>query len=56
MDRKSLRDSLENFIQAWEQFLMDQINTTQLTDALIEHMKVVEKIASDPSENPSEPF
>ena len=47
MDEHLLRQSLNDFIDAWEEFLLDNINTVQLTDALVEHMKVIDMLAPE---------
>ena len=54
MDAELLRSSLDDFIDAWEQFLLDQIDTVELTDALVKHMKVVDFLAPDTSESDEE--
>lgn len=47
MDKQLLRQSLNDFIEVWEKFLLDQASTTELTDALIDHMKVVDLVAPE---------
>ena len=51
MDAELLRKSLDDFIDAWEKFLLDQIDTVELTDALIKHMKVVDTVAPESDED-----
>mgnify|MGYP003111794416 FL=1 len=51
MDAELLRKSLDDFIGAWEKFLLDQIDTVELTDALIRHMKVVDTVAPESDED-----
>jgi hypothetical protein len=47
MDEQLLRASLDDFIDAWEEFLLDRINTVQLTDALVAHMKVIDMLTPE---------
>ena len=50
MDKQLLRQSLNDFIEVWEKFLLDQASNTELTDALIDHMKVVDIVAPESDE------
>lgn len=53
MDTELLRQSLNDFIEVWEKFLLDQASNTELTDALIDHMKVVDMVAPEkPQDGP----
>ena len=47
MDAESLRTAMNAYVDSWEDFLMDRINTSQHTDALILLMKVVDDVLMD---------
>lgn len=47
MDAESLRTAMNAYVDSWEDFLMDRINTTQHTEALILLMKVVDDVLMD---------
>jgi len=54
MDVELLRSSLDDFIKAWEKFLLDQLTTVELTDALVDHIKVIDILAPEPTERNEE--
>tara|TARA_R110002020_G_scaffold230911_1_gene442052 strand:- start:1123 stop:1299 length:177 start_codon:yes stop_codon:yes gene_type:complete len=39
-----LRTAMDEFVDAWDDFLMDDINTATLTDHVIDLMRVVDDI------------
>ena len=54
MDVELLRSSLDDFIDAWEKFLLDQLTTVELTEALVDHIKVIEILAPESPERNEE--
>jgi hypothetical protein len=46
---------MDAYVNSWEDFLLDRISTTTHTDALIELMRVVDKITEHPEE-PTDPL
>ena len=50
-DPKSLEETVDDFINAWEKFLLDQLNTEEVTDYIIQMMK-----ARDRQEDSSDGF
>jgi len=45
MDKRgTLRDTMNEFVDAWDDFLMEDINTTTLTDHIIDLMRVIDDI------------
>ncbi len=43
-NRAELRSVMNQFVDAWDDFLTDEINTSDLTDHVIKLMKLVDKI------------
>jgi hypothetical protein len=41
-DPKPLEETVDNFIEAWEKFLLDELNTEQVTDYIILMLKARE--------------
>jgi len=41
-DPKSLEETVDDFIDAWEKFLLDELNTEQVTDYIIRMLKARE--------------
>ena len=50
-DPKALEETVDDFINAWEKFLLDQLNTEEVTDYIIQMMK-----ARDRQEDSSDGF
>lgn len=46
-DSKQLEKAVDDFIEAWEKFLLDKLNTEQVTDFIIIMLKAREASQSD---------
>ena len=43
---KSLEEAVDEFMEAWDRFLLDEINTEQVTDYIIRMLRVRESLES----------
>ena len=48
---KSLEEAVDEFMEAWDRFLLDEINTEQVTDYIIRMLRVRESL-----ESPQDPY
>tara|TARA_Y100000310_G_scaffold226667_2_gene228811 strand:- start:171 stop:350 length:180 start_codon:yes stop_codon:yes gene_type:complete len=45
-DPKPLEETVDDFIEAWEKFLLDDLNTEQVTDYIVRMLKAREALGS----------